>query len=64
MDVSGMPAMHLGTLHPVETLVMALLALAPFVILAVVVTVVSRRDRRAEAAQSVTPPEQRDFRDR
>jgi len=40
--------LHLGALHPVETLAMGVLALGPFVILAVVVTIVSRRDRRAE----------------
>ena len=40
---------HLGALHPVESLVMVTLALVPFAILAVVVAVVSRRDRRAEA---------------
>jgi hypothetical protein len=43
-------ALHLGALHPVEALAMGGLALGPFVILAVVVTVVSRRDRRAERA--------------
>jgi hypothetical protein len=43
--------LHLGALHPMETLLMAALALGPFVILAVVVTVVSRRDRRAEACE-------------
>jgi hypothetical protein len=40
--------LHMGALHPVESLAMAALALGPFVVLAVVVTVVSRRDRRAE----------------
>jgi len=48
----GMPGLvvplHMGALHPMESLVMAALALGPFVILAVVVTVVSRRDRRTE----------------
>jgi hypothetical protein len=48
----GMPVLvvplHMGALHPMESLVMAALALGPFVILAVVVTVVSRRDRRTE----------------
>jgi hypothetical protein len=47
--------LHLGALHPMETLVMGVLALGPFVILAVVVTVVSRRDRRTESAQSAQP---------
>ncbi len=44
--------LHLGALHPVETLAMAVLALGPFLILAAVVTVVSRRDRRAEAREA------------
>jgi hypothetical protein len=48
MDALLIP-LHLGALHPVETLAMGVLALGPFVILAVVVTIVSRRDRRAEA---------------
>jgi hypothetical protein len=50
MDALVIP-LHLGALHPVETLAMAVLALGPFVILAVVVTIVSRRDRRAEARE-------------
>jgi flagellar biosynthesis/type III secretory pathway M-ring protein FliF/YscJ len=41
--------LHLGALHPMETVAMAALALGPFVILAVVVKVVSRRDRRSQA---------------
>jgi hypothetical protein len=51
MEATAVPLqpLHLGALHPVETLAMAVLALGPFVILAVVVTVVSRRDRRADA---------------
>jgi type VI protein secretion system component VasK len=44
-------ALHLGALHPMETLAMGVLALGPFVILAVVVTIVSRRDRRAQAGE-------------
>jgi hypothetical protein len=47
-------AQHLGALHPAETLAMAALALGPFVILAVVVTVVSRRDRRVDSAGQAT----------
>jgi hypothetical protein len=50
MDALVIP-LHLGALHPVETLAMGVLALGPFVILAVVVTIVSRRDRRAEARE-------------
>ena len=65
--------LHLGALHPMETLVMGLLALGPFVILALVVMVVSRRDRRTESgepgepelsAESATPPGQTGARDR
>jgi hypothetical protein len=41
--------LHFGSLHPLETLVMAALALAPFVVLAIVVAVVSRRDRRQDS---------------
>jgi hypothetical protein len=51
MDLLAVP-LHLGGLHPVETLLMGVLALGPFVILAVVVTVVSRRDRRDEREQT------------
>ncbi|HET7326162.1 MAG TPA: hypothetical protein VFJ14_02635 [Nocardioidaceae bacterium] len=40
--------MHLGPLHAGEAYAMTALALAPFVLLAIVITVVSRRDRRAE----------------
>ncbi|HEX2176856.1 MAG TPA: hypothetical protein VHG70_13190 [Nocardioidaceae bacterium] len=52
MEATAIPLqpLHLGALHPVEALAMAVLALGPFVILAVVVTIVSRRDRRADAA--------------
>jgi uncharacterized membrane protein len=47
--------LHLGALHPMETVAMAALALGPFVILAVVVTVVSRRDRRTDADEEDRP---------
>jgi hypothetical protein len=50
-------AQHLGALHPLETLAMAALTLGPFVVLAVVVAVVSRRDRRAESAGQATRDE-------
>lgn len=50
MDSLVIP-LHFGALHPLETLAMAALALGPFVLLAVVLTVVSRRDRRTEAAE-------------
>ena len=42
-------AQHLGALHPAETLAMTALTVGPFVVLAVVVAVVSRRDRRSDA---------------
>jgi hypothetical protein len=40
---------HLGALHPVESWALAALAVVPFVVLAVVVALASRRDRRADA---------------
>lgn len=39
--------MHMGPLHAGEAYAITIFALAPFVVLAVVITVVSRRDRRA-----------------
>ena len=44
--------LHMGALHPMESLVMAGLTLGPFVVLALVVTVVSRRDRRTGSERS------------
>jgi hypothetical protein len=38
--------LHLGPLHPAEAYLTTALALAPFVVVAVVVALVSRRDRR------------------
>jgi len=38
------PALHMGALHPVEQLLVILIAFGPFVVLAVVVYVVRRRD--------------------
>jgi len=40
--------LHMGVLHPMESLMMAALTLGPFVVLATAVTLVSRRDRRTE----------------
>lgn len=40
-----MIAMHMGALHGAEVFILSGLALGPFVILATVVAVVSRRDR-------------------
>lgn len=41
---------HLGSLHPVEQVLVALIAFGPFVVLGVVVYVVRRRDVAAEHA--------------
>jgi hypothetical protein len=41
---------HLGALHPVESWALALLTLVPFAVLALVVALASRRDRRAGAS--------------
>jgi hypothetical protein len=40
--------LHLGGLHPFETALVALLAVGPFVVLAVVVLVMRRRDAMEE----------------
>jgi hypothetical protein len=47
--------LHLGALHPAESWVLAALTLVPFVVLALVVALASRRDRRA-----ATQPDERD----
>ncbi|MPZ97079.1 MAG: hypothetical protein GEU96_19750 [Propionibacteriales bacterium] len=39
---------HLGSLHAAEGYALAIFALGPFVVLAIVITIVSRRDRAAE----------------
>jgi hypothetical protein len=41
---SALVPMHLGSLHAYETALLALLAFGPFVVLAVVVLVMRRRD--------------------
>jgi hypothetical protein len=41
-------AMHLGPLHAADAYTLTALALAPFVVVAVIIALVSRRDRRAE----------------
>lgn len=46
--------MHLGPLHAGEAYLMTAAALAPFVVLAIIVAVVSRRDRRAEERERVS----------
>ena len=45
-----LPALHMGALHPYERLLVLLIAFGPFVVLAVVVYVVRRRDIAAEDA--------------
>jgi hypothetical protein len=47
-NVLGIQPLHLGALHPVEQLLVALVALGPFVVLFVVVYVVRRRDLAEE----------------
>jgi hypothetical protein len=41
---------HLGDLHAYETVLLAILAFGPFVVLAVVVYIIRRRDLADEAA--------------
>jgi hypothetical protein len=41
---SALVPMHLGSLHAYETALLALLAFGPFVVLAIVVVVMRRRD--------------------
>ena len=43
-----LPALHLGPLHPFEQVLVLVLAFGPFVVLALVVTHVRRRDARHE----------------
>ncbi len=43
--------LHLGALHAHEQALVALVAFGPFVVLALVVHVVRRRDERAEAEE-------------
>ncbi len=45
--------LHLGALHPVERLLVLLVAFGPFVVLAVVVYVVRRRDIAEEEREAV-----------
>ncbi|HET9860633.1 MAG TPA: hypothetical protein VFQ19_12710 [Nocardioidaceae bacterium] len=49
---------HLGDLHAYETVLLAILAFGPFVVLAVVVYIIRRRDLADEAADehSAKPP--------
>ena len=43
--------MHLGNLHPVEKLLVAVIAFGPFVVLGIVVYVVRKRDIAEEEAE-------------
>ena len=45
-------ALHMGALHPVEQLLTVVLAFGPFLVLAVVVVVRRRQDRREELAEA------------
>ncbi|HLN78682.1 MAG TPA: hypothetical protein VK204_16685 [Nocardioidaceae bacterium] len=47
--------MHLGNLHPYETALLVLLAFGPFVVLAVVVAVLRRRDADDETSGEGRP---------
>ena len=51
MGIYALPALHLGTLHPVEQALVLLLAFGPFVVLGVVV----RHQRRRDAGQDEPP---------
>lgn len=50
-------AMHLGALHPVETLLTVVLAFGPFLVLALVILVRRREDDRAAAAAELAEAE-------
>jgi hypothetical protein len=43
-----LPVLHLGALHPVEQALVLLLAFGPFLVLAIVVVRVRRRDAQDE----------------
>ncbi len=65
MGFQTLVPMHLGQLHAYETALLALLAFGPFVVLAVVVTVLRRRDLAEDEQESragVAPHEQGDGR--
>jgi hypothetical protein len=53
------PALHMGPLHPVEQLLVVLIAFGPFVVLAVVVYVVRRRDLAEEDLQAASTVDDR-----
>jgi len=48
-------ALHLGSLHAYEAVLLAVLAVGPFVVLAVVLLVISRRDADSDESSSEPP---------
>ncbi len=52
MDALPLPALHLGTLHPLEQVLVVLLAFGPFVVLGLVV----RRQRKRDLPPDDEPP--------
>jgi hypothetical protein len=56
MTVPMPVAAHLGSLHGYETVLLALLAFGPFVVLAVVVLVLRRRDLADDEVADAPPP--------
>ena len=52
--IAPVPPLHLGSLHPVEQLMVYALAFGPFLVLGVVVLVRRRQDRRAGSAIRVS----------
>ena len=54
-DLVAHAPLHMGALHPYETLLVALIAVGPFVVLFVVVYVVRRRDLAEEDAAEQAP---------
>ena len=57
---ASIPPLHLGSLHPVEQLLVYALAFGPFLLLGAVVLVRRRQDRGAHAHQSRPGRDQRD----
>jgi hypothetical protein len=55
--------LHLGDLHAYEALLLGVLAFGPFVVLAIVVTVVRRRDIASEQAATEESRGRQDGRD-
>ena len=52
LSLQSATLLHLGSLHPYERALVLLVAFGPFVVLAVVVYVVRRRDVAAEERES------------